>query len=339
MNVLPLYLPQQGCKHTCLYCNQPLIVGTRDERGEWKARLQSLQMSPREGEWEIAFYGGAFSAQTRQEMDACFAAVSAFLPDRRIKGIRISTRPDAVSDGVLIYLREQGVRTIELGVESLDDEVLRQSGRGHTADAVRDACARIHHYDFQLGLHLMCGLPGQSATSWQKTVRESVSMRPAMLRIAPTLVLKNTPLERLYRQGRYIPLPLEEAISQCAYAYAWFHRNGIAVARVGLALSDGNGDGADKVVAGPWHPSLRQEVESRLAGDVILSRLQQTHAVLLTVHPKDYSVVLGCGQRNLSLWETKTGRSILIERDPEQPRHTVRVGAGEPLPLFYDNHE
>ena len=339
MNILPLYLPHQGCKQACVYCNQPLIVGSRDEQNDWQQRLETISASRPDKEWEIAFYGGTFSALPLQDMDRCFGEVSAYAVAPNVRGIRISTRPDAVPEAILLYLKERGVQTIELGVESMDDSVLIRSGRGHTAEEVREACARIRNFGFILGIHLMCGLPGQSRTSWEETVEETLRLQPALVRIAPTLVLKDTPLERLYRRGRYTPLTLEEAIEQCGYAYAAFHRQGIAIARVGLALSDRNGDGADKVVAGPWHPALRHEVESRLAGETILNRLAREKSSVITVNPRDYSVTVGSGRCNVSRWEQCTGLTIRIERDAQLPRHWVRIGGRMPVPLFYTIHE
>lgn len=336
MKVLPLYLPQRGCRHQCVYCNQPLTTGVTEDRPDWRARIaEQLARRPDE-EWEIAFYAGTFGALAREEMDACFETAAAALPGNRAPAHRVSTRPDAADAAVLGYWRERGVRTVELGVESLDDAVLRKSGRGHTAQTARGACRRVLDAGFQLGVHLMCGLPGQDLESWRSTVAGTIGLGPHFVRIAPTLVLKNTPLETLYRRGRYAPLPLEDAIGQCALALREFSRAGIAVARVGLALSDGNGDGSDKVVAGPWHPSLRHETESRLAGETIGRSLERDAGPAVCIHPKDLSIVAGPGGRNRRAWRERTGAEAGLVRDPSTLRHRFHRGDGVHRPLFYE---
>ena len=336
MKILPFYLPQQGCAHQCVYCNQPLIVGAAEERHAWAARVNGfLSQSPPE-EWEMAFYGGTFSALPREVMDRCFDAVQPALNCPAVRGVRISTRPDCVEEDCLDYLKAKGVRTIELGVESMDDAVLRRSGRGHTASMVRDACARIHRYGFQLGIHLMCGLPGQTAASWEATVMDAIALQLDLVRIAPTLVLWGTPLERLYRRGRYHPLDLEEAIRQCAFACREFHRRAVPIARVGLALSDEQGEGSEKVVAGPWHPSLRHEVESVLAGETLAVALQREGESTFWIHPKDLSFVVGPRRRNLARWQAMTNRTVQIVRDDSVPRYHFRSAGKDPRPLFYN---
>jgi len=335
-HILPLFLPRRGCTHQCVYCNQPLTVGTPDDEPHWDHRLASSLSRPRAGEWEIALYGGTFSALSRSEMERCFAKIHPFTQQSGVRGVRISTRPDCVPDTTLDYLHESGVRTIELGVESLDDEVLRRSGRCHTARDAAEACARIRRRGITLGIHLMCGLPGQTERSWRQTVDQAVSLRPDLVRIAPTLVLKDTPLERLYRRGAYTPLSLDEAIEQCAYGYQAFHRRGIVIARVGLALSDSQGDGADKAVAGPWHPALRHEVESRLACQAIGTVLKQTGARTITVNPRDISIVLGPRRLNLEAWRIRLNTEVQIDRSEEAARHTFRVPPEGWYSLFHD---
>ncbi len=334
MKVLPLYLPHQGCAHTCIYCNQPLVTGTIDERNEWIARLRTLENVQKDIEWEIAFYGGAFSALSQKEMDECFQTIAPFVQLPHVSGVRISTRPDRVSSDVLQYLKKNNVRTIELGAESFDDNVLRKSARGHTAQDTQRACDRIQETGFQLGLHLMCGLPGQDADSWKETIQETVQIRPDFIRIAPTLVLKGTPLERLYISGAYHPLSLEDAIEQCGLALSEFHRNKIPIARVGLALSDQHGEGTDKIIAGPWHPALRHEVESTLACQTIKSVLKKNESTIIQIHPKDISIVQGPQKRNLKAWDTETKAYVTIKIASNQPRYTFTINQGGMQALF-----
>lgn len=336
MKVLPLYLPQQGCRHQCVYCNQPLTVGSPNERELWQDRLQWTLENTCDESWEIAFFGGTFSALPLEEMEGCFAETVAYLSDEKVQGIRISTRPDAVSGETLEYLRRRGVRTIELGVESLDDDVLRRSGRGHSALEARDACLRVKQYGFLLGIHLMCGLPGQGEASWKHTVLEALKLPLDMVRIAPTLVLKDTPLEKLYRRGVYQPMEVEKAIMQCAFAYQHFYAKGVAIARVGLGISDAEGCGEEKIVAGPWHPALRHEVESRLVRQNVLNMLSRESESRIDIHPKDISIVQGERKKNLEYWQTRLGLQVEIRRDEDVPRHRFRLGDDRMYSLFIE---
>lgn len=334
MNVLPLYLPHKGCSHQCVYCNQPLIVGPKETPERWRGRLESFSANPR-GEWEIAFFGGTFSALAMEDMRECFQFIAPYTRRMGMRGVRISTRPDRVSEATLSFLQSAGVRTIELGVESLDDAVLRKSARGHAAEETRAACLRIRRFGFHLGLHLMCGLPGQSAISFYQTVQEVAVLHPDFVRIAPTLVLKDTPLEKLYQHGDYQPLSLESAIGQCMESFRVFHRAGISIARMGLAISDEWGDGSEKLVAGPWHPALRHEVESRLVRETIRERIyREEMGNCLFIHPKDVSIVVGEGRKNITYWKQTTGISIDLVRDENQPRHTARSLLGVSFSLF-----
>lgn len=345
MKVLPLYLPHQGCAHQCVYCNQPLVVGPGEDRRVWRERLESF--SPKapsrnsRDEWEIAFFGGTFSALEPAVMRDCLQLAAPYAQREGILGIRISTRPDKVPDDILAFLKNSGVRTIELGLESLDDVVLRKSARGHTAEDARDACRRIRQHGFILGIHLMCGLPGQTEESFRQTVDEAVTLQPNLVRLAPTLVLKGTPLETLYRRGDYQPQTLEDAIRQCTYAYRAFYHRGIDIARVGLALSDIEGEGAHKRIAGPWHPALRHEIESRIVRQTIAERLgrEEGKKSRIFVNPKDISIVLGAGKANLFDWKEKLGWIIELKQDENQPRHTARLASGETLHLLDSSRE
>ena len=181
----------------------------------------------------------------------------------------------------------------------------------------------------------MCGLPGQDEESWKQTVLETAELKPDMVRIAPTIVLKNTPLEKLYHRGIYQPLSLETAIEQTSYAYRVFVQHKITILRVGLALSDDNGDGSEKIVAGPWHPSLRHEVESRLAGDILTGALSLSNRSHLCIHPKDISIVAGPKKRNLTHWKNRNIHPLSVKRDDKVPRHHYRLETDSFKPLFY----
>ncbi len=333
MKILPIYLPHKGCPHQCVYCNQPLVTGDAEHKDNWRNMLESIPQHSDQN-WEIAFYGGTFSGQSQEKMAECFALVNPYINKINNCSIRISTRPDCVSDATLEFLWANGVRTIELGAESFDDHVLQRSGRGHSADDIRDACQRIIAHGFILGLHIMCGLPAQSESSFYETVDETVQLHPDLVRISPTLVLHGTPLEKMHHRNDYQPMTIEQAITQCSHAYRLFFKADITIARIGLALSDQDGDGADKVIAGPWHPALRHEIESRLAREAITSIMKDSNQTQIIINPKDISIVYGAGKSNLQYWAAHLNRNIKIGRDENQPRHSFSISSRERFSLF-----
>ena len=178
-----------------------------------------------------------------------------------IGSVRLSTRPDYIDEERLALLKKHNVSTVELGVQSLDDRVLEQAGRGHNAASVVKAVELLRAHGFKTGLQLMCGMPGQTAASFMATVAESIALKPDMVRLYPLLVIKDTPLEETYRSGKFTPLGVEAAAELCAAALQKFTGNGINVIRIGLQPDDelcspGN------IVAGPFHPAFGEIVKS-----------------------------------------------------------------------------
>jgi histone acetyltransferase (RNA polymerase elongator complex component) len=180
----------------------------------------------------------------------------------------------------------------------------------------------------------MCGLPGQSVESWRATVDQAANLPLDLVRIAPTLVLRETPLARLYERGAYQPLGLEDALEQCGYAYRRFYARGIAIARVGLGVSDEQGHGEEKILAGPWHPALRHEVESRLLREKVLQTLQHRPSAELRIHPRDISIVQGIRRANLSYWRERLGRSVCLRQESAIPRHHYATADEAPEGFF-----
>ncbi len=196
-------------------------------------------------------------------------ACQPFISSGRIKGIRLSTRPDCISREILAFLRDHQVETIELGVQSMDDSVLMRSGRGHTAADTIHAVTLLREQGFSIGLQLMPGLPGDAAGTFMETVHSVIGMRPEFVRIYPALVIKETPLEALYCSGQYAPLSLDEAVQWCKNAFLQFERAGIAVIRMGLQPTE-ELQKTGTILAGPYHPAFRQLVDS----SVLLDRMR-----------------------------------------------------------------
>lgn len=266
--IIPIFVPHKGCPNDCIFCNQKKISGQIEEMTTKKIpqiiETHLATMEPND-KIEIAFYGGSFTAIDQSIQESFLVEAFRYMSDGRISQIRVSTRPDSINEENLRMLWKYGVRTIELGVQSLDDKVLRKSCRGHDASCVVQASALIKHMGFVLGIQTMTGLPGDTNKPCLETAEKVIRISPDIVRIYPVLVIKGTELERQYRNGLYKPQSLEEAVELCAQLLEMYESNNIKVIRIGLQATDQirEGSGSD-VVAGPVHPAFRQLVESKL---------------------------------------------------------------------------
>ena len=316
-----------GCPHRCAFCNQTSITGINPHTNQSAIteRLRDrLRFHPkRSGSREVAFYGGSFTGMAKALQVQLLSAVQPFIQEGLIDSVRISTRPDYVDPQTLNLLKEHGVVTVELGVQSMVDEVLCQSRRGHTADDVLMAAKLLHGHGFKMGIQIMVGLPGDDAGATGQTVDRVIRLTPHFVRIYPTLVLKGTLLEKWYRSGRYTPLSLEGAVDLCKKAFLRFHRAGIPVIRLGLQSSP-ELETTGCVLAGPYHPALGHLVESSLFYDMashLMLKHGQYRNVRIKVSPSDVSNIRGQKNRNLHQLKEQFGLSdIQIEADEGQPR-------------------
>ncbi len=261
--IVPFFITNRGCPHRCLFCNQE-ISGGDDPRG-WGADYFHAKMhaflTGRAGRkrpadvTQIAFYGGNFTGLPPEEQERLLDWARLYIENGTVKGIRISTRPDCLSDGDGHRLAASGVRTVEIGAQSLVDGVLAASRRGHTAGDVTAAVALLRQKGLEVILHLMAGLPGDDPATFAESVAGTAALRPDGVRLHPTLVLSGTPLAEEFLRGRYKPLSLPEAVEMCRQAWECLEKAGIAVIRLGLQASELlSAPGA--VLAGPYHPAF-----------------------------------------------------------------------------------
>jgi len=266
--IIPVFVPHKGCPNDCIFCNQKKISGQIEEITAQKLPdiIDTYLATIKPGSnIEIAFYGGSFTAIDPFMQESFLKQAYSYISDGRVSQIRISTRPDCISEENLMMLWKYGVRTIELGVQSMDDNVLRASNRGHDAKCVYEASALIRRMGFSLGIQTMTGLPEDSVETCIESAKKVVTIAPDIVRIYPVLVIKGTELEKLYQSGLYVPQSLEEAVSLCAKLLELYEDNGIKVIRIGLQPTDTICEGkGSEVIAGPFHPAFRQLVESKL---------------------------------------------------------------------------
>ncbi len=294
--VIPIFVPHEGCPFDCIFCNQKKISGQKEQmsveamRDIIESHLETITPGT---STEIGFYGGSFTGIDRKLQLSYLSTAFEYVKKGSVSSLRLSTRPDYINEEILDYLRKYGVRTIELGVQSLDDAVLEASFRGHGAGDVYRASAMIMEKGFRLGLQTMIGLPGDTAEKDMYTARKIIGIGPEFVRIYPVLVIKGTHLHGLLLEGSYIPLTLEEAVGICAELLKAYDTAGIKVIRMGLQSSREISEGSE-VAAGPVHPAFRQLVESRLA-------LEKMEAGIEGLDLKDVrEIIIVTGTANLS---------------------------------------
>lgn len=278
--IIPIFIPHLGCPNDCCFCNQrsitartsaPTSVEVRQTIETW---LSTLSKERRENNTviEIAFYGGSFTGLELDEQNYYLNVAKQYLDGGLIDGIHLSTRPDYISDSILQNLKTHGVSTIEIGVQSFNDEVLLSSNRGHDSSCVYKAAQLIKDYGFNLGIQLMIGLPQDSYESCVFSAREAASLKPSLARLYPTIVLNDTRLYDMYSSKEYQALSREEAVRRTSAMYRILTDANIYIMRVGLKSSDIIGDGG-AINGGTYHPAFRQLVEGQIMREDIEAEL------------------------------------------------------------------
>lgn len=331
--IIPIFVPHQGCPHDCIFCNQKKITGLSTSMTDEDARdiiIESLKTIPDDAEVEIAFFGGSFTAIDTDIQRKLLSVAKDFKDMGKVDDIRLSTRPDCIDDKELDLLKEYGVTIIELGVQSMNEDVLVKSIRGHHRDVVFTSAKMIKVAGFKLGLQMMLGLPGDSKDRCISTARYFVDIKPDFVRIYPTLVIKETGLEEELKSGRYRPFTIEECIDISKRLMVIFYLNDIGVIRVGLQATEDIQLGLD-VLAGPYHPAFRELVRSRMVRDYlddVISRRYEEEGydpsksdncqsfengyvkidkkdLLIKANPRDISMIVGDKRSNREYINTK----------------------------------
>ena len=302
-SIIPVFVPHLGCPNDCVFCNQRRISGAQQPATAQtvKEAVKQAAALPQSGaKRQLAFYGGSFTAIPAAEQVALLSAAKEFLDRGEIHSLRLSTRPDAIDGEILHRLREYGVETIELGAQSMNDEVLLLSGRGHTAEDVENASRQIKAAGFRLILQMMTGLPGDTDERSLETARRIAGLKPDGVRIYPTVIVRDTALYDLWRSGRYQEHTVEDAVRCCAKLLPVFEEAGIPVIRLGLNPTDELSGG--DAVGGAYHPALGELVKSRIMLEKARNLLQGIapgSAVVLAVAPGKISQMVGQHRQNI----------------------------------------
>lgn len=307
---ISIFVPHEGCPQNCSFCNQRRISGTKkipNEKDLEKAVETAFFYNKDLSSTELAFFGGSFTAISRDYMLRLLTKGKELVGKFNLYGIRISTRPDFIDEEILNLLKQYHVTSIELGAQSMDDEVLKLNDRGHTAQQIIDASKLILKNNFELGLQMMTGLYTSNSEKDMKTAEEIVALKPKTLRVYPTIVFKETKLCDLYEQGKYKPQSIENAVEICTKIIKLCSENKVKIIRLGLHSSDE----VTNAVAGPIHPAIMELCQSKIFFEKLKPMLVEKGKYKIYVNKRQVSIATGQKKSNLNEFE-KMGFEIKI---------------------------
>lgn len=347
--IIPVFVPHLGCPNDCIFCNQKSISGQtkmltkEDVKNTIEFYLKNFK--EKDAYIEVAFYGGSFTGIDEKLQEEFLSTAYEYIEAKKVNSIRISTRPDYINKNILKRLKKYKVQTIELGVQSANDYILKRSGRGHTFEDVKKASKLIRWNGFNLGHQMMVGLPESTRIDEINTAKQLIKLKPKMVRIYPVLVIKNTKLEKEYLNGQYEPIPLVQAVETCKEIYKMFIKKNIEVIRIGLQNTDEISNPENEksqVVAGPEHPAFRQLVESSLWYDVILEKIKQLNVkvkeVEVTVNPRDVNNVVGHKRENILKLKNTYDVILKVKQDNNIKPGKSEIKITEVYTDFYEDH-
>ena len=301
--VLPFFIPEAGCGLSCAYCNQQIITGRKlsiDENKITDDLENMLKANEGKKNIEVAFYGGSFTGLTLSLQEKLLKLIKPYLESGIVSSIRLSTRPDLIDEKKLEFLKFHGVKRIELGVQSMDDEVLKITGRPYISKDVVRVSHLIHTFGFRLGLQMMIGLPLDNFEKTQATARAIAALLPEGVRIYQTLVFEKTLLAQWYKQGTYVPLTLDEAIKQATWLYDFFVQQKIKIYKIGLHPGRYVTDGS--LLAGPYHPNFHQLVLTEYFFQKITPLLQKNKENVIKCTSQSLPEIIGFMKKNILRW-------------------------------------
>lgn len=308
--IIPIFVPHLGCPNNCTFCNQKSISGQIKNvtKEEVKDTIENFLKSFKDEtiEKEIAFFGGSFTGIETKKQEELLSVAYEYVKDGTVSGIRVSTRPDYIDKEKLKLLKQYGVKTIELGVQSTNDYILKKCKRGHTFEDVKNASKLIRKFGFTLGHQMMIGLPESTRLDELNTAKDLAKLKPKMIRLYPVLVIKNTELEEEFKKGDYEPITINQAVEVCKELLQFFERKKIKVIRVGLQNTDliSNPHNVEsEVAAGPYHEAFGQLVEDSIWYDKILNEIKKINTKVIEIqieaNPVNVSNIVGHKKSNV----------------------------------------
>jgi histone acetyltransferase (RNA polymerase elongator complex component) len=334
--IIPIFVPHKGCPHDCIFCNQKKITGSEKEITQLDVQRiinTHLNTINKENSFiEVSFFGGSFTGISMQYQSALLEVAKGAKDKGDIAGIRLSTRPDYIDEKILDNLKKFNVDVIELGVQSMNINVLKASERGHSPQDVVNASKLIKDYGFKLGLQMMIGLPEDNIDKDIMTANEIIKLNPDFVRIYPSLVIKETKLEELFVKGTYKPLSIDEAINICKKLYREFSINDIPIIRLGLQTTEQISLEGD-VVGGPFHPAFRELVEAALLNEMVQYMISNFYSkasnIKIQIAPKDISKLFADKKRFFNdVLNTYNSKNIAVRQNTSLIRGELSLSDG-----------
>ncbi len=316
--IVPFFISHRGCPHRCVFCDQQKIAGAAGDfpsAAEIRDRVAAYRRTSGYEVVDVAFYGGSFTGLAREDQQRLLLPLQDLIAVGEVSSVRVSTRPDTLDAAAAAFLHAAGVDVVELGVQSMDDIVLRQAERGHTAADVEKAVSCLKSEGIAVGIQLMPGLPGDTMEISLASLSRVLGLRPEFLRIYPTVVVAGTPLSHRYAEGSYRPLSLGEAVELCKRLLHRALLSGVPIVRMGLQPTvDLERDGT--ILAGPYHPAFRQMVEGELCFDLLekLTPLCTDGAEAITVSCSPSKIADFVGQKRSNIRRLFRDRGIRVGR-------------------------
>ena len=348
--IIPIFVPHLGCPNDCIFCNQRKISGQMKNVTENDVRdtieFYLSNFKEKNAHIEVAFYGGSFTGIDVELQDKLLQAAYDYIKEKKVHSIRISTRPDYIDKATLKRLKKYKVKTIELGVQSTNDFVLDRCKRGHTFEDVVKASKLIKRFRMKLGHQMMIGLPESTELDDLQTAKDLIKLKPDMVRIYPVLVIKGTQLEKEYNENQYDPLTVEQAVERCKELCYMFGKKKIDVIRIGLQNTDticSPTNQGSEVVAGPYHETFRQLVESSIYYDTIVSKIKKINTrvkeVTVIVNPQNVNNVVGYKKSNIQRLKEMYDVDVVVKQDIKYPAQKIDVKVTKRFRDFIDEDE
>ena len=307
---VPVFIPHLGCPNNCTFCNQKTISGVKKFEAESVIPIieEALSTVNESDTAEIAYFGGSFTGIDRNLMESLLSISKKYLDEGRITSVRCSTRPDYINDEIIADLSRFSVRTVELGLQSFSDEVLRRSGRGHDAECARVACRKLKASGFTLIGQMMIGLPGSDTESEILTAREIISAGADGARVYPTVVFYDTELSCMTERGEYVPLSNEDAVMRTKAVLDVFDRARVPCIRVGLQASENLSD-ESCVMAGANHSAIGELAMGELYYERICAEIEKSGA-----RGGEICVLVPMGAVSKAVGQKKKNKQRLIQK-------------------------
>lgn len=317
---IPIFIPHKGCPNNCVFCNQKKISGqltdvtSEDVKDKIEEYLKYYPNSKKK--IEIAFFGGSFTGIPMDKQIEYLEVANSYVKKGLVDAIRISTRPDYIDGKILDVMKKYNVKTIELGVQSMDDKILALSKRGHTALDVVNASKLIRDYDIELGHQIMIGLPGSTLKSEVYTIKECIKLKPQQLRIYPVYVIADSELYSMYENSEYKPLSINEAVKRCKAVIHECQKTEISIIRLGLQSTD-EITAKNSELKGPVSDNLAEYVMASLVKDKIEKEIKDRKIddgkLIINVLKKYVSICIGPKKINKIYFENKYNIKFIVK--------------------------